>query len=361
MESKTIMKICYGVQGTGNGHIARARIMAQAFALRDDVTVDFYFSGRDADAYFDMEVFGEYRTFRGLTFFTHKGRVDPWKTVSQNSPIQAYRDIKQLDLSQYDLVLNDFEPITAWTAKRQGIKSISISHQAAFQYPVPQSEKGFIDQLIMKYFAPCDMSLGVHWYHFGSPIIPPFIHEEPIIRPNRESVVVYLPFEDLAEVIDVLQPISEQDFVVFHPDIKEASKQANVSLQPLSKPNFKYALQHCAGVIGNGGFELSSESLRLGKKLLLKPLEGQFEQSSNIVTLKALGLCEDMGILSSETIEDWLSLKDNPIIAYPKTPEVLVNWLLAQDYNDTQTLCQALWKQVTFPADVLKRARELIY
>ena len=52
------MKICYGVQGTGNGHIARARIMAQAFALRDDVTVDFYFSGRDADAYFDMEVFG---------------------------------------------------------------------------------------------------------------------------------------------------------------------------------------------------------------------------------------------------------------------------------------------------------------
>ena len=92
---------------------------------------------------------------------------------------------------------------------------------------------------------------------------------------------MYLPFEDLAEVIEVLQPLSEQEFVVFHPDIKVGSRQANIALQPLSKPNFKHALQHCAGVIGNGGFELSSESLRLGKKLLLKPLEGQFEQSSN--------------------------------------------------------------------------------
>ena len=68
-----------------------------------------------------------------------------------------------------------------------------------------------------------------------------------------------------------------------------------------------------------------------------------------------------MGSLNSETIEDWLLLKDNPIIAFPKAPEILVSWLLAQDYKDTQILCQALWKQVTFPADVLKRVRELTY
>ena len=66
-----------------------------------------------------------------------------------------------------------------------------------------------------------------------------------------------------------------------------------------------------------------------------------------------------MGSLNSETIEDWLSLKDNPIIAFPKAPDILVNWLLAQDYKDTQIL--SLWKQVTFPTDVLKRVRELTY
>ncbi len=36
------MKILYGVQGTGNGHIARARAMSKAFESHD-VQVDFLF------------------------------------------------------------------------------------------------------------------------------------------------------------------------------------------------------------------------------------------------------------------------------------------------------------------------------
>ncbi|MEZ9793074.1 glycosyltransferase family protein, partial [Vibrio splendidus] len=40
------MKILYGVQGTGNGHIARARAMAVAFR-QQNIDVDFLFSGRD--------------------------------------------------------------------------------------------------------------------------------------------------------------------------------------------------------------------------------------------------------------------------------------------------------------------------
>ncbi len=38
------MKILYGVQGTGNGHIARARAMSKAFESHD-VQVDFLFLG----------------------------------------------------------------------------------------------------------------------------------------------------------------------------------------------------------------------------------------------------------------------------------------------------------------------------
>ena len=77
------MKVLYGVQGTGNGHIARARIMAEAMAKRDDIDVDFVFSGREPDGYFDMECFGNYRTFNGLTFVTAKGKVSQWQTLKQ--------------------------------------------------------------------------------------------------------------------------------------------------------------------------------------------------------------------------------------------------------------------------------------
>lgn len=67
------MKILYGVQGTGNGHIARARAMANALKAKN-VDVDFLFSGREGDKYFSMEAFGDYQTRHGLTFSVNRGR-----------------------------------------------------------------------------------------------------------------------------------------------------------------------------------------------------------------------------------------------------------------------------------------------
>lgn len=45
------MKILYGVQGTGNGHVTRPRIMAKAFADLG-VEVDWVFSGRRREDFF---------------------------------------------------------------------------------------------------------------------------------------------------------------------------------------------------------------------------------------------------------------------------------------------------------------------
>jgi len=54
------MKILYGVQGTGNGHITRARAMARELYAAG-LEVNFLFSGRPADKYFDMDVFKDYQ------------------------------------------------------------------------------------------------------------------------------------------------------------------------------------------------------------------------------------------------------------------------------------------------------------
>jgi uncharacterized protein (TIGR00661 family) len=54
------MRIFYGVQGTGNGHITRARVMAkELYAAGFDVT--FQFTGRPSNKYFDMDVFNGYQ------------------------------------------------------------------------------------------------------------------------------------------------------------------------------------------------------------------------------------------------------------------------------------------------------------
>lgn len=342
------MKILYGVQGTGNGHIARARIMAQALSNRDDIDVDFVFSGRAPEKYFDMECFGNYRTFAGLSFITHNGRVDQWATVKQAKPLRLIKDIRKFDTNGYDLLLNDFEPVTAWAAKSKGLPSISISHQASFSHKVPKDGDGPMDHLIMKYFAPSDVQLGVHWYHFNNPIMPPFVADKPADTPSNAHVLVYLPFEEIEDIQQMLEPLSDQLFLCYHPALTEAKNLGHIQWHPPSKKGFQNALQHCSGVIANGGFELSSEALQLGKKLLIKPLHGQFEQLSNVLTLSKLDLCHTLFQLDPDIVEEWLVAPGIEAIHYPDDPTPLIDWLKAGNWKDTQSLCDTLWDQVDF-------------
>ncbi|AXR08148.1 MJ1255/VC2487 family glycosyltransferase [Salinimonas sediminis] len=342
------MKILYGVQGTGNGHIARARIMAAALKNRSDIDVDFIFSGREADKYFDMEVFGEYQTRKGLTFTTRHGRVDKWATLRQNHIPQFLADVKHLDTAGYDLLINDFEPVTAWAAKRAGLPSISISHQAAFGFAVPKTGDNIMDRMLLRYFAPTDVQLGVHWFHFNQPIVPPFVCEKPLRSPGKNHVLVYLPFEEINDIQQLLEPLSEQQFVCYHPAISAPLSHGHIQWYPPSKAGFQKALQHSTGVIANGGFELSSEALQLGKKLLIKPLHGQFEQLSNVLTLSRLDLCQTLFQLDTDIVEEWLAAPENEPIEFPDDPGVLIDWLQRGDFKDTKGLCDALWARVKY-------------
>ena len=322
--------------------------MAAALAERDDVSVDFIFTGRPPEKYFDMEIFGDYRTFTGLSFMTKGGRIDKWETVKNANVSQFIKDVKAFDTRNYDLLVNDFEPITAWAAKQQGLPSISISHQAAFAYDVPKSGATIFDTLLMKIFAPTELKLGVHWYHFNQPIIPPFVAEKPELSSSNSHVLVYLPFEDIEDIQQMLEPLSDQAFKCFHPNIVEATEAGHIQWHPTSKKHFQKALQHASGVIANGGFELSSEALQLGKKLLIKPLHGQFEQLSNALTLNQLDLCQTLFQLDTDIVEEWLEAPDNEAISFPDNPNILIDWLKNKDFSDTQTLCDALWKNVRY-------------
>lgn len=353
------MKILYAVQGTGNGHITRARVMAKAFNVREEVEVDFIFSGRNKEQYFDMQVFGNYRTFQGLTFATSFGAVDQWRTFKSLQLKQFIRDITLLDLSAYDLLLNDFEPVTAWAAKRQGIPSISISHQAAFYHPIPRQEMSLFDKLISRYFAPTNIQLGVHWYHFGFPILPPFIDIQFAEKTSDKSILVYLPFEEIDTIGQTLQAFSEYNFVSFHPSIKQTYRQDNIVWHPTATLPFRGALTRCEGVIANAGFELASECLQLNKRMLLKPLLGQFEQISNAYTLSTLGLCQFMRALDSEVIENWLESETPEKIQFSSDPNLLIDWLLKKQWGDTQGLCTELWRNVNFPPAVMQQLAQL--
>lgn len=352
------MKILYGVQGTGNGHIARSRVMAAAF-VKVGASVDFLFSGRESNNYFSMESFGSFQTRRGLTFISHHGKIDLVKTALHAKPLHFLQEIRALDLSAYDLVINDFEPISAWAARRQKIPCIGISHQNSFRYPVPSAASSLLDKLLVHYFAPCEQYIGLHWHHFNQPLLPPVIdlHSRQLVQaPNGNqlaTVLVYLPFEDLAEIIRLLQKLKTQHFVCYHPQQQQAEILGNITLKPLSHQNFLTDLHHCDAVISNAGFELPSEAMMLGKKLLVKPLAGQFEQHSNAQTLVSLGLASQMQHLDLKSILHWLDSEPARPVFFPCVATALVDWLMSglwQQQGSLADLSKNLWSQVAYPS-----------
>ena len=125
------MKILYGLQGTGNGHLSRALEMVPN--LLEIAEVDVLISGSQYDLKTSFEIKYDYN---GLGFkFGKKGGVDVWSTIKSSKPIQFIVDAINLPLENYDLIISDFEPITAWASKLKGAPSIALSHQAAFLSP----------------------------------------------------------------------------------------------------------------------------------------------------------------------------------------------------------------------------------
>ncbi|MCB1985542.1 MAG: glycosyltransferase [Burkholderiales bacterium] len=341
------MKVFYGIQGTGNGHITRGRIMARE--LRDaDIAVTYLLTGRPKDQFFDMEIFNDHHWCEGLTFSVRNGKINHIKTVLKSSPFRLIKDIRQLDLSDYDLVISDFEPVTAWAARRQQKKTIGVSHQDAFRYKIPRAGSDPLAETVMKNFAPVDIGIGLHWHHFDQPILPPVIatHDVPQ-QIQKNKIVVYLPFENQHELIGLLASFKAFEFYIYSPDLALTSHYSHLHCRPLSLHGFQKDLYDCSGIISNAGFELASEALYLGKKILVKPLHAQMEQTSNAAALVELGYGQMMEKVDQGIIEQWLHNTKAVRINYPNTARYLVQWIKNGMPPIDQGWCKQVWSDVT--------------
>src|SRR5690554_2929777 len=96
------MRIFYGVQGTGNGHISRAMAMAAAFSAYPDIQLTWLISGRAPGRTY--AAITEYEWRQGLTLVTRNGRLSFARTALKNNIWRVLKDIRSLDLRGYDLV-----------------------------------------------------------------------------------------------------------------------------------------------------------------------------------------------------------------------------------------------------------------
>lgn len=340
------MRLLYGVQGTGNGHLTRARIMAKALA-EVGIKAQYLFSGRPKEKFFDMEVFGDWWWHPGLTFATYNGRISYFRTLGKvPDALPFIRTIRTLDLASFDLVLTDFEPISAWAAILNKKPLIGLGHQYAFRHAIPKCRGGWIARALLRWYAPASISLGLHWHHFGQSILPPLVEKPPISEQyDPKRILVYLPFESLKTVCALLDRFAGYRFEVYSGEITTPQNRRHIRLNPLSRPKFQQSLANCGGVLCNAGFELISEALQAGKKILVKPLGRQWEQCCNAKALVQLGWGEAMTALDSTQIAAWLEKSQAVQIEYPNVAQFIAVWLKEGAWQITPNWVESIWRQ----------------
>jgi len=204
---------------------------------------------------------------------------------------------------------------------------LGIGHQYAFEHAIPRTGSDPLADMVMKYFAPANKGIGLHWHHFDQPILPPIIETPEMpqsIQANK--IVVYLPFEDQQAMIKLLSPYTDYEFYLYSP-MPVISEFDHIICKPLSREGFKSDVYNCAGIISNAGFELASEALQLGKKILAKPLHAQMEQISNAAALKQLGFGQTMHDMDDSIIKSWLEKKKAIRVNYPNVAKLIVEWM----------------------------------
>lgn len=332
------MKILYAIQGTGNGHISRAREVVSILQKMGDV--DLLISGIQADV--DLPWVVKYR-FYGLSFiFGKNGGVDIWKTYKKSKLKKLYKEIKSLPVNEYDLIINDFEPVSAWACYFAGKECISLSHQAAVinaKSPKP-SKFDPVGKTVLKHYAPVSKMFGFHFKKYDEDIYTPVIRSE--VRnlkvENKGHYTVYLPAYNDERIFKILSKCEDVKWEVFSKHNTQMVENGNVLIKPITNKDFLQSLASCKGVLCGAGFETPAEALFLEKKLMVIPMKGQFEQQCNAEALKKMGvpIIKSLKKKNLISIKSWLLNEEKVEVNYPDETEMILQKLLASHVENTQ-------------------------
>jgi uncharacterized protein (TIGR00661 family) len=305
--------------------------------LRRFCETDVLISGYQSDLELPFDV--RFR-LRGLSFiFGRKGGVDIRKTYHKAKVRVLLQEIKDLPVEEYDLVLNDFEPVSAWSCVRKKIPCVALSHQASLlQKNIPKpSKKDAVGKFILENYAPAFIHFGFHFSRYSRNIFTPVIRSD--IRSaeqcNLGHYTVYLPAYDDAALIDILGKIPQVEWHVFSKHNKVRMQVNHITIHPIDQDEFLKSFVSCNGILCGAGFETPAEALHMGKKLMVVPMRNQYEQQFNAVALKTLGVpvIKKLKISQVAAIAEWVESDYRIEITYPDNTEKILNHILSLFVN----------------------------
>lgn len=324
------MKILYAIQGTGNGHISRARDIIPALLRHGEV--DVLISGTQAEVNLGYPV--RYR-YEGLSLmFGKKGGVDLLATYRKGNMRRLLEEVNSLPVEGYHLVISDFEPVSAWACYSKGKRCVGLSHQAAValrQSPRPRKFDP-VGKLVLKHYAPAKVNFGFHFQRYAEGIFTPVVRQQ--IRRLGTSddghYTVYLPAYSDTRLHKVLSRFDKVRWEVFSKHTDRDYNWDNIAFRKIDNEAFIRSLAGARGVLCGAGFETPSEVLFLGKKLMVVPMRGQYEQQCNAAALKEMGIpvIKNLKKKGRARIADWLEHGKVTTVDFPDETAVIVNMVV---------------------------------
>ncbi len=293
--------IIYGVCGEGMGHAIRSKPVIEHLLKKHDVKI---FSSGCAYHYL-IKQFKEIYEVEGLFIKYKKNGVDALGTVKCNISrgFGIWKSLKHMRkfIKRFkpDIVISDYEAITAHAAKLERVPLISIDNQhiysktklnASKKYIVSYLEAFFVNKLIMPaanmYFIMTFFYPPLN--HSNVKLIPPVLREAICNAKPRigKHILVYQSSSTNIRLLNILKSI-KYEFIIYGFNMNK--KEDNLTFREFNEIQYIHDLTDCRAIIMNGGFSLMAEGLHLGKPILSIPLERQFEQIVNAYYLEKLG------------------------------------------------------------------------
>ena len=323
-------RIIYAVAGEGFGHSSRSHLIGQRLIESGH---DVIFVASNKSLIYLRENFGErVREVFGLLFHYRDGRINPVATVFKNIfrcpkgfgiNRRLYREC--FEKFKPELIITDFEPFSAWWALRNRVPFFSIDHQHLLTHCRLEHPKG--NQL-----ARLNASVVTRCYYgwatsyiiinfFKAPAkVPSAVTAPPVLRPEvaelkpktGEHIVIYVTHGMNEEGIrEILSSFAPQKFIIY--GFNKYEEDGKIIFRERSTEGFLRDVASSKGVVASAGFSLISECMHLGKKMLLLPLPGQYEQIINAHYVQLLGLGLSRNELNEKSLSDFLAETEKPM------------------------------------------------
>ena len=320
--------IAYGICGEGRGHASRALTVVERFAGDREFLL---FAARDAyhflQSHYEHTPNVTVREIPGLHFQYIVRRISYVKSFLGSLPfllqLRRYTSLikSEIKARSCELVISDFEPLTARAANQLSIPLATLDHQSFIRYMDlgDLSPLHKLKTMLMRPF--------VALHYDGSPdtsIVSSFFCQR--LQPNakicntgvlirsqildqRPSVgnylLVYLRKHRMEELTRLLSGLGRR--VVIYSSNPPADF-GNLEFRKIGKASFCEDLANCEGLICNAGNQLVGEALYLRKPVLAIPEPGNHEQWLNGHFLDGMdvGVCVPHDQLNQQRLQDFL-------------------------------------------------------